>query len=154
MVRRLIPIYLTLLLCAAAVLGQSSPQFIAYYAFSAGGKITIQQPASGSRNTELVGGFYQCNSAATVTESRDGTAATSTTLTPFSLSGGGAPTATAWSDSNVGAGTTLFSFSCAAAEKNTLDLNGIALLGDGTSKNFSLAVSTGTGVLAISWRQR
>lgn len=130
------------------------PQFTASYTFAAGGKLTIQQPASGARPAELVSGFYQCDAAATVTQSRNGTAATATTLTPVNMSGGGAPGQTVWKDSDVGAGTVVLAFACAAGEKGKLDLVGVSLLGSGTAINYSLAVSAGTGVVGVNWRQR
>lgn len=120
-------------------------------------KVTIQKPASGSRSVRLVSALVYCSVECTVTQSRNGTAATTTTLTS-SIKGNNPESAstsnlTAYHTSNVGAGTaiggtvTVF----AGAPGVSLDLSKIKMYGDGTAINYSLAVASSTsGTLRIT----
>ncbi len=148
---------LGLLSFASYLVAQSNadPDYATQYTFAAGGKLTVQNVATtGSKGAGMVYGFYSCDAAATVTVSINGTAANSTTNAIVSLAGGTAPSQTAWKDSNVGAGTTISSFPCAANEKNVISMEGIRLIQKTTATNVSIAISAGTGIIGMSWRQQ
>jgi hypothetical protein len=117
-------------------------------------KVTIQQPASGSRRIRLISAYVYCSAGCDVDQSRDGTAATSTSLAVSKLNptDAGPSAATAWYSSNVGAGTAIGpTVTLQAGVGQAMDLNGIYLNGDGTGINYTLAVSSGTsGTIRIS----
>lgn len=117
-------------------------------------KITIQQPASGSRRVRLVSAFVYCSVGCDIDQSRNGTAATSTTLATSKLnpSDAGASSATAWSASNVGAGTTIApTITISPGVNQPIDLQGLYLIGDGSGNNYTIAITAGTsGTIRVS----
>jgi hypothetical protein len=124
-------------------------------------KLTIQQPASGSKRVRFISAYVYCSAGCTVTQSRNGTAATSTSLTvgkinPESTPNG--PTATAWHTSNVGSGTSIggnLTLDSTNAYQAILDLDGIYMMDDGTAINYTIAVSatSGTNRIVIKWEE-
>ena len=156
-----------LLLCCVSLCAECIPQYIARYSYTSGGAITIQQLASGSKTVELCSGFVYCASACTATEEVSGTAATATAMAAESASAtasllillraaslGGGPVASVFKDSNSSSGKVLMPYILVAGEKLPLSLEGIGLLGNGTTVNFTLRSSTGTGELSVSWKER
>lgn len=119
--------------------------------------VTVQQPATGAKSVSFLDGWVYCSVACTVTLSRSGTAATTTTLTVVSLS---QPTETAitaaFHTSNVGAGTTLATYDLAAGQTLSLDMGSMAMIGSNTARNVSIGVSsiTGTAKIGIKWREQ
>lgn len=151
-----------LLLTASMLLGQRN--FDSRFALlktsaliAAAEKLTIQQPVSSSKRVRMLSCTVYCSVACTATLSRDGTAATTTTLAPVPISGYSAATSVSgYHTSNVGAGTTIsIPFEVAAGGTMVLDLTGIDLVGDGTAKNFSVATNsiTGTAKIQLIWRE-
>lgn len=120
-------------------------------------KLTVQQPATGSKNVYFVSASVYCSVACTATMSRDGTAASTTTLTPVAISGiGTATTATGYRSSNVGSGTAIsVDHVVAAGSTVVFDLSGVQLRGNGTTKNFSVETNaiTGDTKIQIIWRE-
>jgi hypothetical protein len=120
-------------------------------------KVTIQQPASGSRRVRFAAAYVYCSVACDVNQSRNGTAASSTSLTPAKLNPADAGTAaaTAWHTSNVGSGTTISTaVTLSAGASQTFDLNGLYMYADGTSNNYTISVtgtSSGTIRVAVKW---
>lgn len=120
-------------------------------------KITIQQPASGSRRIRFSQAYVYCSVACDVSQSRNGTAASSTTLAVAKLNpaDAGAASATAWSTSNVGAGTTIApAVPLADGQDKTLDLTGLYMQGDGTTNNYTLSVTAASAAtirISIKW---
>src|ERR1019366_6631991 len=97
----------------------------------AGTKLTIQQPASHAAQVNLESAVIYCSVACDVTQSQNGTAATSTAgtanaLLPFDA----AALATVWLASNVGSGTPAGGIShLAATERLPFDVSKIQLRG-------------------------
>lgn len=120
-------------------------------------KLTVQQPASGAKRVRFTYASVYCSAACTVTMSRDGTAATGTSLPPVALSGHyAASVATGWHTSDAGAGTTLSpAYAIASGATQTFDLSGIELAGNGTTTNFSIATNSVTATVRIQivWRE-
>ena len=119
--------------------------------------VTVQQPATGAKSVSFLDGWAYCSVACTVTLSRSGTAATTTALTPVSLS---QPTetvaTTAFHTSNVGSGTTLATYDLVAGQTISLDLRSLAMIGNNTARNLSIGVGsiTGTVMIGIKWREQ
>ena len=156
--------YLVLLLTTALTIG-SAQRFENRFTLiktttlaAASEKLTVQQPASGAKSVFLLSASVYCSVACTATMTRDGTAATTTALTPVAISGIGAPatTTTGYHTSNVGAGTTIsVAHVIPAGATVVFDLSGIHLRGNGTAKNFSIATNsiTGDAKIQIIWRE-
>jgi hypothetical protein len=119
--------------------------------------ITIQQPATGAKYVRFSGASVYASVETGLTLERDGTAATSNTLTTAALSAlSTASTATAWSASNVGSGTTLATYTVPVGQTLVLDLSNVWLIGDGTAKNLTLRTSAVTGTVKVNvcWEER
>ena len=127
---------------------------------SSGMSATVQQPASGAQNIEMVVAVVYCSVACTVTQSALGTAATATagTIVPI-IPGTAAPTATFWTASNVGAGTAQGgAFHLSAASTQLFCLNAscgaaatvrVPTTG-GTASNYTVTVSSISGTANIT----
>jgi hypothetical protein len=114
--------------------------------------VTVQQPASGSKTVRFEGAYIYCSAACVVTLSVDGTAATTTALTPVALARQATPatpTATAYHTSNAGSGTTLAAYDIAAGGEKSLEKSGLTLFGDGTARNFTLKTNSISGSVRI-----
>jgi len=121
-------------------------------------KMTIQQPASGSKTVRFVIAYIRSDAAITLTQTRNGTAATATTATVQKQPEAATATATAWCASNAGAGTALIEADAVQIPANSpqvLDLTRIQLKGDGTAINYNLGISTATaiGKITIIWEE-
>jgi len=119
---------------------------------------TIQQPASNARQVQLQSALVFCSVSCNVTQSQDGTAATSTAGTANPLLPTTRPaTATVWTASNVGAGTAAGGIlHLAAAQWVVIDLSQISLGTGGTGTNYTVAISsiTGTANITLFWSER
>lgn len=114
--------------------------------------ITVQQPAASAKTVRFVSGWVDCAFACTVTIARNGTAASGTALTAVPLNSGFTPTVTTWRSSNVGTGTTISTFSIPAGGGVPINLSGVVLSGTGTTKNLTVSISSGTGVVHVMLR--
>ena len=151
-----------ILLFAVCLLALAQPQAGLYCATKttalsgAAEVITIQQPATGARSVSFSGASIYASVETGLLLQRDGTAATSTALTPAKLNDSAEATAvTAWHTSNAGAGTTLAAYTVPAGGTLVLDLNGLWLLGNGTAKNLTLRTASVSGTVKINicWRE-
>lgn len=116
--------------------------------------VTIQQPASASRQVTFISVYVDSTVATTWTLSVNGTAATSTTLTVNNVNPSEtAPKATAFSASNVGGGTTIGTYGCAAACNLSIDLTGLTFpQGTGTGTNLTIKSTSITGTVNIVFK--
>ena len=157
---------LILALAAASAFGQTTYYNRTYKALyeaslsGAASTVTVQQPASGARTVYIKSVYVYCSVACTFTLERNGTAASSTSLTPVSMSANN-PTvaATAWRTSNVGAGTTIsptYRVGAGDYEFLAFTLGDMVLAGTGTTKNFTVRTNsiTGTAEIEIVWEEQ
>lgn len=116
--------------------------------------ITIQQPATGSRQVSFISVYLDCSVACSWTLLVNGTAATSTTLAVNNVNPGElAAKTTAWSASNVGTGTTVQTYNCASACALSIDLTGFTFpQGTGTGTNLTIKSSSITGTVDINFK--
>ena len=120
---------------------------------------TVQAPAaSGARVTRFVRVTLYCSVACDWTVERNGTAATSTALTPVALSSSMPQTALtlAFSASNVGVGTIIGKYSCTANMPTVVvPLDNVAFFGAGTTNNVTLRSTaiTGTARVVIDFKE-
>jgi hypothetical protein len=120
--------------------------------------LTVQQPATGANEVEAVFAHIYCSVACVVELERDGTAATATGATEVGTTSSTlTPAATAFTGSDVGNGTTVDTFTIVADSVLVVDLTAyrLWLIGNGTSKNFTLRTDsiTGTVRMTIVWRE-
>lgn len=154
-------IILLVLVIQSVSFGQSiSPgsvflRFSVWKATTGAEDITIQQPATGSRNVYLEIVNLYCTVAAVVELEKDGTAATATALASVAIGRSTATaTAKAFSASDVGAGTKVSQFRLKASIPLSLDMGDILMQGDGTGINYTLKSDcTGDGEYYIRWRE-
>jgi len=112
--------------------------------------ITVQQPASGSLTVNFVSAYIDSTAACSFTIERNGTAATSTPLTPAPVNYNQASaTTTGWSGSNVGTGTVITNAGIAAGGGVVIDLSRIVMQGNGTYKNLTLRTASCTATVNI-----
>jgi len=118
----------------------------------AGTACTIQQPATGANNVRLMYAQVYCSVACTVTQERNGTAATATSATVKRVNPDrtDAITAVVYSASDVGVGTA-FVDKTLVAGTTVIKLDGVYLLGSGTAKNYTVRVASMTGTVAIAF---
>lgn len=161
----MIRIAATLLLLAGAAFGQ--PRLLNSYtatcvlSLSSSSKAcTLQQPATGARTVQLVSAYVHSTAAISITQERDGTAASATAATEVAVNPSETATATvtAFTDSNVGVGTVIAgtdSVKIAANSAVVLDLEDIQMRGNGTGKNYSIRTSSGTATVTVvlKWRE-
>lgn len=150
-----------LLFFLATALAAQTPTFTVAKQTSLSGAaevITVQQPANGAfKRVVFVSGYVDCSVACVVTVERNGTAATSTLVTPGQvnpqLSVGA--TAQGFSSSNVGVGTVLSKISLAASGQTVFDLSDFVLTGRDNTQNVTIRTSsiTGTVDIVIKWRE-
>ncbi len=153
---------LLLLLAIALPLAAQTPTYTATQTTSlssAAEVITIQAPgAANTRPTKLItlaGVSVYCSVACTVTIERDGTAATTTALTPASLDYHfPVALATTYHSSNVGTGTVLSSYAIAAMATAVIDLSSKQLLSGGDNLTLRTSSITGTVVINLQWTER
>lgn len=118
-------------------------------------KVTIQSPASGGKRVHPIYATVRSTAAAVVTVSRDGTAGSTTALTPFVLTKGATVTCTAYHTSNAGAGTTVEIRNVAADQTEIFDLSKHFFDGNGTTQNLSVGTDSisATVNITIVWEE-
>lgn len=116
--------------------------------------ITIQQPATNSRQVTFISVYVDSTVATTWTLSVNGTAASSTTLAVNNVNPSEtAASSKAFSASNVGAGTTIGTYGCAAACNLSIDLTGLTFpQGTGTATNLTIKSTSITGTVNIVFK--
>lgn len=126
---------------------------------------TVQQPATGAKMVQLWRATAACDTQAyTVTQAVNGTAASSTAVTPVpesplsDTSPKATATVTAWKASNVGTGTALWGSLAYSSGIALLDLSTALMVQTGTGTNYSITVtnnggSSCTGRISISWKE-
>lgn len=109
--------------------------------------VTIQQPSSNSRVVRGAKVFIRCIAACDVTIEREGTAATTSAVTPVAVnpSTSNAAHVTAFVASDVGVGTVVARDSIPANGFTIFDMSKVTLNGSGTSKNFTIRIASMTG---------
>lgn len=120
---------------------------------AAAGACTIQQPASGSNKVRLISATIYCAVDCSLTQRRDGTAATATAATVEALTNkSDTAKATVFSASNVGAGSVAVKplTITAGIETNIPYPNTVYLIGDGTTKNYTWSVGSMTGQYKVT----
>lgn len=155
------------LLYAISLLGQDYPKSLGqlrrYYSAtcnatlsSAATACTVQQPASGAQNVRLVRAQVYCSVACSITQERNGTAATATAVTIKLVNPDktDAATAKAWSASDVGVGTALSTLPLPAG-LSSITFDGVYLIGSGTAKNYTIRTNSITGdvTIVIQWEE-
>lgn len=123
------------------------------YSSATAEKTTIQLPAntSGSR-VRLIDLTVYCSVACTVTQERDGTAATTTSVAPVKLNAQSQATLTveAYASSNVGSAAYTYAvLPLAAGQIQTFDLEDVKLIGTTGAVNYSVAIASATGTYEV-----
>jgi hypothetical protein len=119
-------------------------------------KVTVQQPTNSPVQVQLETADVYCSVACVVTAYQNGSAATTTALTPTFVSGS-TGSALAFSSSNVGTGTTLKSFNLPAGATISLSLTDFVLRkGASGGNNFSIGTDSISGDvrIQIQWSER
>lgn len=139
-------------LAAAAFAQDSRPQYITFKeTASATEKLTIQKPVGATKSIIFDYAKVYCTVATTATLSIDGTAATTTTLTPTPMNESPVSTALAFRSSNVGAGTVMDTYSVPAATTYTIDLSKFYINNDAVvPRNLTIATDTSSGTCRIT----
>lgn len=119
--------------------------------------VTIQQPTTGSKSVQFEFAQVSVPQAATLTISRDGTAASATASSAVGLNGGEPTSPTqVFVDSNAGSGTTIMTVPIAAGQTVTVDLEGLALDANNSATEnltFQISAVTGSASIFIRWRE-
>lgn len=167
-IRRLLaPLALLLLVWAAPAAAQRIHEYDATCSGSlsgAGTTCTIQIPASATRWVLLKKVFVQTSVAATVSQDRDGGAATGSGVSIRRKNPNGSwvatPVATVYQAANTGAGTAVGPPALALSASPsflTMDLDGVVLeKSAGAAQNYSVRLGTMTGsyTITIAWEER
>lgn len=119
---------------------------------SAATACTIQQPPAGANNVRLMYAQVYCSVACTITQERNGTAATATSQTVKRVNPDrtDAITAAIFASSDVGVGT-VFVTKTLTSGTTIIKLDGIYLLGSGNTKNYTIRTASMTGDVAIAF---
>lgn len=107
--------------------------------------VTVQQPASGAKRVKLIGAKVYSSAATTVTQERNGTAATATAATVGKVNDTASTPAAvvaAFTASDVGVGTVITKDNVAAGATLSFDMTNVFLMGDGTTKNYTFRTGT------------
>jgi hypothetical protein len=157
---------LFVMFCAAAQLGAQSTGRTHDYSATctgtltgAGTACTIQIPASNTRWVIIRTAFVQCSAGCTVTQERDGAAATTTSVTKRKTNPNAtwvaASTANIYQDSNVGAGTPVGPTSISVgASPSYLSIPGKGLVLEKASlipQNYTIKLAAGSGTYTINF---
>jgi hypothetical protein len=153
------------LLLLAAGQGSAQPAVRRYSATTgdvslsgAGTKFTIQQPATNANLVVLEAATIYCSVACDLTQSQNGTAASTTAGTVSLLLPFGVPAlATVWTASNVGNGTAAGGIlHLQATERVTIGLSSVSMGNTGTATNYTFVISsiTGTANITLVWSER
>lgn len=144
------------ILCAVSLLAQSSQGVYTYERSAslsgAASVVTIHLPTTANRTVRFLGASVYCSVVCTFTLERDGTAPTTTAVTPAEMNGGTAGEATAYHTSNVGTSTVIKSYNVAAAEEKVIELDSKGLK---LGKNLTIRTNsiTGTARIFIQWQE-
>lgn len=112
--------------------------------------VTVQQPASG-KLIEFVGVSVDCTVACAFTIERNGTAATTTSLTVVNVNPSEtSPTAVAFSGSNSTGGTVIGRYSLAAGGAAVIDLRAVKIQATHVNKNLTIRTNSITGTVDIN----
>lgn len=109
---------------------------------------TVQKTASGTKKLKLDSVSVYCASAGTLTQERDGSAASGNTITPRLINTEASYTAgfTAHSASTSSGGTTIArAVNIPSGTEYPLELKDIYLLGNATTVNYTIRMSSGCG---------
>lgn len=121
--------------------------------------ITLQQPTSGARIVQFVSAYIYSSAAVTISQERNGSAATSTAMTPGPVNPDAADAAklTAFhtSNSNNASATILPPIHIPAGSSKTLDISWIQMRGNGTGKNYTIRTGSMTGdvIISVMWEE-
>ena len=126
---------------------------------AATGAFSLQAPANSGRRIYLKSATVYCSVACTINQDRNGTAATTTLLTPSVRINGSTSTAVAkaYAPSNAGTGDTLLTLALAAGEKLSLDMSYSAFgRGSSAAQNHNFRVNAITGIFRVSaiWAEK
>ena len=122
-----------------------------------GGSITIQLPVKSGSRVYLQQAVLKCSVACTVTQERNGSAASATATTPVSLTGGATPAATLYGGSGTTGGAALTSLTLGAGQQIPLDMTFTAFSRNNDNvQNHTWRVSsiTGTFEVGVIWGER
>ncbi len=143
-------------LCLAASLGA---QTVNHYIESTGNvalssaatAFTIQQPATGAKQVTGEWSSVYCSAACVVTQSINGTAATTTAGTSVGVPGNTTAPASinVFTASNVGAGTTIAVDNIPAGSTFTFDLSKVRMGTTGNTTNYTFSIASMTGTVNI-----
>lgn len=115
---------------------------------SAGTTLTIQPPATNAKQWTGETAYIYCSVACSVSQAKNGAAATATAGTFTAVNPGETTPAvtTVWTASNVGTGTAVGGIlHLAAGATVAIDLSKVKLGATGTATNYSISVSSITG---------
>lgn len=115
-------------------------------------RVTLHFPTGSSKTVYLIGATIYSSVATTYTVERDGTAPTTTAVTPGELNSGTAGLIIAYHTSNVGAGTTIKTYNIAASEEQRIEL-GYKTLKAGKNLTIRTASMTGNVRIFLQWRE-
>ena len=157
--------WLTFLLAAGALCAQNSPipgitdSYNRYHAIysntlsSATDSVTVQQNASASLIQVFESAVIQCSATCVFTFYQNGTTATSSNATAFTMKRVGnapAPQATAWNTSSVATTGTQFStFTITGGGQETFDLSKFQTTKAGNSQNLTVAFASMSGTISV-----
>ncbi len=113
-------------------------------------KITVQQPTSNAKIVIFKYAKVYCSVACVATLSVNGTAASTTALTPTPLNQSPAAKALGFRSSNAGSGTTLDSYRVGAGQELGIDLSSLWMDADGTAYNLSIGTDSMSGTARIT----
>lgn len=116
--------------------------------------LTIQQPASPTKNATILGAYIYCSAACTATLEHTGTPATNTEVTPDpNTPGSPAATIRAFRSSDVGSGTTKNKYAIVAGGYVLLEFNGTQLTRTAAA-NYTIRIAGMTGTVYLLWMWR
>lgn len=115
--------------------------------------ITIQQPAANAQRVRLQSAFVYSSAACSFVQERDGSAATETALTLKKTNPQSplTPNVTAWRNSNSTGGAQIGpSYAIPAGGSAALDVSRVYLIGNGTTRNYTIRSASCTGTFTVS----
>lgn len=147
---------LLLLLAAGSCFAQAGYVVMAEDSLTAAASVvTIQPPSSdAARTVRFVGAYVYCSVQCDVTLERDGSAATTTSMTVVGLNSSVPASKTlAFRSSNVGAGMALGKYTVPAGGTQVIDLGQLVLHGSGGNVTLRTNSITGTARVAIQFSE-
>jgi len=154
-------IALLVICCVGIVADEPAPgaQYTVTYSATlsaTAGIVTVQQPATGSRNVQLVWASVFCSVTCYYTMERDGTAAANTAATVNKINPDArAATATVFTASDVGSGTVLGHYGNVGGGLQSFNLEDKTLHGNGTATNFTIRITALSGDVKVvmAWKE-